>query len=183
MQAEAELGQLRRAPAAAEQAPLTDEVTDQNPTHQWLRSEAARVRTERDALVARPDAIRRSVAQYRERTRRLDGQAIAHQGLLHEVKVAEENVTLDQHKQEEARISDALDRTRIANVAVAEPPAVPNSAHSARPLILLLGGMASILLSLGAAYLLHTLNPTFRTPDEVYHVLDVPVLASLPAPE
>jgi uncharacterized protein involved in exopolysaccharide biosynthesis len=181
VQLEAELGQLQHALTASEQAPLTDQVTDQNPTHQWLRSESARVRTERDALAARAAAIRRTVAEYRERVRRLDAQAIEQQALLRDVKVAEDNVALYQRKQEEARISDALDRTRIANVAVAEPPAVSN--RSIRALILLIGGAAAIVLSLGAAYLLHALNPRFRTPDEVHRVLDVPVLASLPAAE
>ena len=36
------------------------------------------------------------------------------------MKTAEDNYLLYQKKQEEARISDALDRTRIANVVVAE---------------------------------------------------------------
>ena len=40
---------------------------------------------------------------------------------------------------------------------------------------------ASIVLSLAVAYLLQALDPRFRTPDEVYRVLDVPVLAALPA--
>jgi uncharacterized protein involved in exopolysaccharide biosynthesis len=181
VQAEAEIRQLQAAIADAEQAPLRDETTDQNPTYQWLANERARVRTERDALLARAGATRRSVAEYRERARLLDAKSVQQQELIRAVKTAEENYQLYQRKQEEARISDELDRTRIANVALAEAPSVPQSARSPRLLILFGGTAAALLLGVAVAYLLHAMNPYFRTPDEVYRVLDVPVLASLPA--
>lgn len=180
---ESHIAQLQAALDDAERAPLRDESTDQNPTYQWLLNERARVRTERDALRARADATRGTVALYRQRAERLDGQSLQQQELLRAVKTAEESYLLYQRKQEEARISDELDRTRIANVAVAEPPTVPQSATSPRPLILVGGLAAALFLAIAAAYLLHAVNPYFRTPDEVYQVLDVPVLASLPAAE
>ena len=86
------------------------------------------------------------------------------------------------HKQEEARISDALDRTRVANVTIADPPSIPSTASSYAPLILAAGGVLSIVLSIALAYFLNAIDPRFRTPDEVYEVLEVPVLAALPAP-
>jgi uncharacterized protein involved in exopolysaccharide biosynthesis len=181
VQLEQELGQLRGALVTAEQAPLRDETTDQNPTYQWLRNEAARVHTERDALLARAGAIRRTVADYRERARRLDSQSVEQRELQRTVKAAEDSYLLYQRKREEARISDALDRTRIANVVIAEAPSVPQSSTSRRALILALGGFASLVLSIAAAYVLHARDPYFRTPDEVYRVLEVPVLATLPA--
>lgn len=178
---ETQLRQLRAALEAAEQAPLTDETTDQNPTYQWLKNEAARVRTERDALQARASAIRHTVNTYRDRARRLDAQSLRQQELLREVKAAEEAYLLYQRKQEEAKISDELDRTRIANVALAEAPSVPQSSTSKRRVILAGGGTLALLLSLALVYGLHAVNPYFRTPDEVFQVLEVPVLASLPA--
>jgi uncharacterized protein involved in exopolysaccharide biosynthesis len=183
MRLEEELSQLRAALSSAEQAPLRDETTDQNPTHQWLRNEAARVRTERDALVARAEAIRGTIAEYRERTRRLEAADLEQQELLRAMKTAEETYSLYRRKQEETRISDALDRTRIANVAIAEAPAVPQAPSASRRGVLLMGGgVMAIVLGIGIAYLLHAFNPCFRTPDEVCQVLDVPVLAALPAP-
>jgi uncharacterized protein involved in exopolysaccharide biosynthesis len=120
------------------------------------------------------------VADYRTRARRLDAQSVTQQQLLSAAKEATDNYQLYRRKQEEARISDALDHTRIANVVVVDPPSVPQSSRSPRRLILLLGGLAAIVLSLGAAYLLNIVDPRFRTPQEVYQVLDVPVLAALP---
>ena len=182
VQAESDLKRLQDAIAEAEAAPLHDQTTDQNPTYQWLASERARVQTERDALLARAAAIRRIVAEYQERASRLDAQSLEQQDLLRQVKAAEENYLLYQRKQEEARIADELDRTRIANVSLAEPPSVPQSARSPRSLILFGGTLLALMLSLGTAYLLHATSPYLRTPDEVYRVLDIPVLASLPAP-
>lgn len=181
VQVDDDISRVQAALADAEHTPLRDQTTDQNPTYQWLANERARVRTERDALVARAGVLRRTVSEYRERARRLDTQSIEQQELLRQVKAAEGNYLLYQRKQEEARISDELDRTRIANVALAEPPTVPQTSQSPRRLIGALGGLLAVILSLAVAYLLHAMNPYFRTPDEVLRVLDVPVLASLPA--
>jgi uncharacterized protein involved in exopolysaccharide biosynthesis len=178
---ETELRQLRDALAETERDPLRDETTDRNPTYEWLTSERARVRAEHDALEARAAAIRRTVAEYHERASHLDEQNLQQQELLRAVKTAEENLLLYQRKQEEARISDELDRTRIANVSLAEPPGVPQTSRSSRPTILLGGAFAALAFSLAGAYTRHALNPHFRTPDEVRRVLDIPVLASLPA--
>lgn len=182
MRLEEELGQLREALASAEQAPLRDETTDRNPTYQWLRNEAARVQTERAALLARAAATRRTIAGYRQRARRLEAIEMEQQELLRAVKTAEEGYLLYQRKEEETRIADALDRTRIANVALAEAPSVPQAPTAARRgVFLLAGGLLALVLSLGVGYLLYVLNPCFRTPDDVYRVLDIPVLATLPA--
>jgi uncharacterized protein involved in exopolysaccharide biosynthesis len=179
---EEELDQLRAALSSAQEAPLRDETTDQNPTYQWLRNEAARVRTERDALVARAAAIQRTIDAFRQRARRLESAGLQQQDLLLALKTAEENYSLYRRKQEEARISDALDRTRITNVVLAEPPVVPLSAtRSRRGTIVMAGGLLAVVLSLGVAYVSHAFNPRFRSPDEVCQVLDVPVLAALPA--
>jgi uncharacterized protein involved in exopolysaccharide biosynthesis len=175
-----ELAQARAALERTEQAPLTEETTDQNPTHQWLRSELARVRTERAAAVARAAALADSVRVYREKARQLDEKGAAQQDLKRAMKSAEENYLLYRRKQEEARISDALDRTRIANVAVAEAPSVPALPSSTgKSWILILGAVMSLMLGTAVTYVLNYLSPYFRTPDEVENALEIPVLASL----
>jgi uncharacterized protein involved in exopolysaccharide biosynthesis len=176
-----QLAQARAALDNAAAAPLTEAITDQNPTHQWLRGELARARTERLASIARAAALGGAVRHYREKARQLDEKALVQEDLRRTVKTAEENYLLYRRKQEEARISDALDRTRIANVAVAQAPAVPTvPSNTGRSWILILGSTISIVLGIGMTYLLDYINPYFRTPDEVETALDIPVLASLP---
>ena len=52
VQLEEELARTRTALEQSEQSPLTEQTTDQNPTYQWLRSEIARLRSERAAATA-----------------------------------------------------------------------------------------------------------------------------------
>lgn len=182
MQVELDLASLRASLAAAEAVPLVEETTDQNPTHQWLRGEAARVRAERQALVARASALRSSVAGYQAEAARLSTLEFEQQTLLRAVEEAREQHALYRRRQEEARISDALDQARLANVTLAEAPHAPHTPSSPRPLVLAGGGVLALLLAVGAALARHVRDPRFRSPDEVLTVLDVPVLAALPAP-
>jgi len=182
VQLEEELAQARAAMSRTEQSPLTDETTDQNPTHQWIQSELARVRTERVAAVARAAAIATSVRAYQEKARQLDEKGAAQEDLKRAIKSAEENYLLYRRKQEEARISDALDHTRIANVALAESPTVPSlPSSSGRSLLLVGGAFMALVLGLAVTYLLDYITPYFHTPDDVERALAVPVLASIPS--
>lgn len=182
VQLEAQLTHTRDVLALAEMAPIMDETTDQNPTHQWLRNEEARIRAERAALEARVASIQRSVNEYEGRARRLNEQTVAQQELLRNVKTAEEASLLYQRKEEEARISDALDRMRIANVRVADAPSVPQSpSNSARSLVIILGLFAALLFGLGSAYARDWMNPVVHSSRDVQSVLNVPVLAAVPS--
>ena len=98
------------------------------------------------------------------------------------MKVAEENQTLYRRKQEEARVSDALDRTRIANVAIAESPVAPHMpSGSHRGWLFLAAMLLAAALSVCMAHLLEVLAPAFHTGDEVTRLLDIPVLATTPS--
>jgi type II secretory pathway predicted ATPase ExeA/uncharacterized protein involved in exopolysaccharide biosynthesis len=103
IEVEQELSQARSALEQAEQNPLTEETTDQNPTHQWLDGELARVKSERAAALARARALGTSVALYRATARELDEKATMQQDLTRAMKSAEENYLLYRRKQEEAR--------------------------------------------------------------------------------
>ena len=51
---------------------------------------------------------------------------------MREAKANEDNYLLYLHKREEARIEEALDRTRILNVGMVEQPTDPRGAGSLR---------------------------------------------------
>jgi uncharacterized protein involved in exopolysaccharide biosynthesis len=180
VQLEGQLKVAQDALASAEKAPIVDETTDQNPTFQWLRSEVARIRPQRDALAARMAAIAVTVAQYRDRARRLDAQSLQQEDLARALKTAQDSYALYLQKEEETRIADALDKTRIANVTVADQPRVPQQPSGSREaLILWLGFFGSLLAGVGGAYVLDWLSPRFRSADDVQRSLHIPVLASV----
>ena len=144
-----------------------------------MDSELAKARSELAAGQARAEALSRSVRSYEVQASNLDQKQVLEQGLLRDEKAQEANYLLYQRKQEEARISNALDRSRIVNVAVAEQVAVPAVPSRSRPSTLLAGLFAAIAASMAAAVAAEYFNPSLRTSDDVKVFLDVPVLASV----
>jgi uncharacterized protein involved in exopolysaccharide biosynthesis len=125
-------------------------------------------------------AISVTVAQYRDRARRLDAQSLQQEDLTRALKTAQDSYALYSQKEEETRIADALDQTRIANVTVADQPRVPQQPSGSREaLILWLGFFGSLLAGVGGAYVLDWLSPRFRSADDVQRSLHIPVLASV----
>ncbi|MPZ18510.1 MAG: hypothetical protein GEV06_11435 [Luteitalea sp.] len=185
VQIDQQLEQARAALERARSAAVKEETIADNPTMQWLENEIARARTEREALGARVKALGATVNAYRTKAQDLDAKGATQQTLLRALNVAEEEYLLYQRKQEEARISDALDRTRIANVAVAQAPTVPAEARPTRRLLwLALGACAALVLSLAVALMKDAASPVVRTPEELGATLEnVPVLAWIPASE
>jgi uncharacterized protein involved in exopolysaccharide biosynthesis len=174
-----ELEQTRAAIQAAEKSQLKEETTDRNPTYGWVDSELARARPELAAEQARAEALSQTLRSYEQQASELDQKGAIEQDLLRDKKAQEENYLLYQRKQEEARISNALDRSRIVNVVVAEAAAVPVFPSRSRIWILLAGLFAAIVVSVAALAVAEYLNPSFRTAEDVQESLDVPVLASI----
>jgi uncharacterized protein involved in exopolysaccharide biosynthesis len=175
-----QIAQVRAAIALAEKSPLHDQTTDRDPTYEWVRGELAKAKAELSGLQARAEATALAVRSYQENARTLEQKQIVQDDLQRTVKTTEENYLLYLRKEEEARISDALDRGKILNVAIAEPATVPALPSNSRPLTALAGLLLAGLISLGLGFGSEYLDPTFRTPDEVTALLDVPVLAVLP---
>src|SRR5205085_270090 len=113
---ETQIAQAREALTGAEGNPVREEVTDRDTTHEWITGELAKARAELSSLQARVAATAQIVDRYRAQARQLNEAGIRQQDLLRSAKTAEENFLLYSRKQEEARISDALDRNRILNV-------------------------------------------------------------------
>jgi uncharacterized protein involved in exopolysaccharide biosynthesis len=178
---EKQIAETRAAIAASAKSPMVEETTDLNPTHVWARSELAKAKLDVAAFQARAAATAQTLAAYQEKARRLDRMELVQQGLNREVKLTEENYLVYHRKQEEARISDALDRQRILNVAVAEAatvPLVPSGPQ--RPLIVIVGFILATLVSAGLAWTWDVWDPSFHTPAEAEAFLNVPVIAAMP---
>jgi uncharacterized protein involved in exopolysaccharide biosynthesis len=177
---EQQIKQAREAIVAAEKAPLRDETTDRDPTYEALRAELTKANTDLAALQARATATSAMIRSYRAKSERLDHQEILQQDMLRATKANEENYLLYLRKQEEARISDALDRQRISNVLIAEAATVPFKAQSRRLPFVLLGILFASLASVMVGLVVDHWDPSFRTPQEVQDFLGSPVLAAFP---
>jgi uncharacterized protein involved in exopolysaccharide biosynthesis len=174
-----QLEQTRAAIQTAEKSQLREESSNRNPTYEWVDSELAKARSELAAEQARAQALTRTLRTYEEQASELDGKSATEQDLLRDKKAQEDNYLLYRRKQEEARISNALDRSRIVNVAVAEAAVVPVLPTRSRLLILLAGLFAAIMISVVSLSAAEYLNPSFRTPEDIQEKLQLPVLASV----
>jgi len=177
---EKQISQVKATITSTEKAPMQQETTDQNQTYQMLQSDLAQSKAKLAALRAQAAAMTPVVRTYSRQAILLDRKQIKQQDLLRDIKTAEQNYLLYLDKSQQAQISDALDRKRILNVSVAESAAVPSLPVNSPSILILAGGILALIVSMGSAFSVDYLNPSFRTPDEVIRYLDVPVLAALP---
>jgi len=140
----------------------------------------AKANTELATLQARAAATSGVIRSYRAESQRLDHQEVVQQDMLRAAKANEENYLLYLRKQEEARISDALDSQRISNVLVAEAPTVPFKSKSRRLPFVILGMLFASLASVMVGFVVDRWDPSFRTPQELQDFLGSPVLAAFP---
>lgn len=178
---ESQIADAKTAIAETARAPIEEVTTDRTPAQDWMATELSKAETERAGLEAKASAIAHVVHRYQDVALQLDSDAAAQDDLIRNVKTAEENYLLYLRKREEARISDALDRDRIVNVSIAEAATVPALPTLHLGWLLVAGLFAAGTVSVGTAYAIDRIDPSFRTPDELGRYLDLTVLASIPA--
>ncbi|MGH9692440.1 MAG: GumC family protein [Candidatus Acidiferrales bacterium] len=178
---EAQIADAQQAIAHAQQSPLETAITHRLPAQDWIATESSKVEADRASLEAEVTATNRVVRHYQEVGRRLDRDAASRDELLRNVESARENYRLYLRKSEESRISDALDRAHVLNVAIAEPAGASALPASHTGWILLGGFLLAASVSLGTGYAFDLLDLSFRTPNELGRYLRVEVLASIPA--
>jgi uncharacterized protein involved in exopolysaccharide biosynthesis len=177
---EQQIAQTEAAIAAAQSAPIKDETTDVNPTHEWVDSELAKARAELRSLESRAASLSGAVETYDQQAQHMDAEQIKYADLVRNAKTAEDNYLLYVNKREEARIDTAMDKQRILNVSVIEPTVTPYlPKHSG----LFYFGIALMLLpfvTAGVVFMLEHLDNTVHTPRDLEHWVQVPVLAAVP---
>ncbi|MBY0505766.1 MAG: hypothetical protein K2X03_17760 [Bryobacteraceae bacterium] len=180
-----QIAETRAALEKESQPQLADTSHAPNPLRQSLEAESLRLESQAAGLRARRAALAADLSEYRARQSRLEEMTANHNDLERSVKIAEENYLLYQRKLEEARLGDALDRSRILNVAIleaAEVPVLPAAQH--RAYLLIFGFFASGFGALGAAFITDYLerNLPARAPAGGQRSTDRDEHQSLPAP-
>lgn len=156
----------------------TEESTDVNPVRQSLEAELSKAQINATGLRARASTLAGQVSEYRRSLGSLQLATTDDDQLLREIKEAEDNFFLYSKKREEARIAEAMDRQKIANVVLLEPPRVPLLAEPKLTGSLMAGYLLSCMFILGAAFLMSVVSSTVYTPWELEAVTGLPVLAS-----
>ena len=155
-----------------------EQATDVNPVYQSLQLELAKEETELAGAESRRTDLARQSTAYNTQLTRVANASTAFENLLRNQKEAEENYLLYTKKTEEARITESLDKQKIANVAIAENPTeshVPAKPNKA--LNLALGTILAGFLSLGLAFAAEYFRTTIEQARELEEITGLPVLA------
>lgn len=160
--------------------PLKEQTTDRNPTYAWVDGELAKAKADYSGLKAQEVAMQLMINKYGQQTRDLTQKGLIEQDLERNYKASEDNYLLYLRKREEARMSDALDSTRIVNVAMAETPVEPALPMFPPLLVMVLGTIVAGMVAAGGVFVQEHLDPSFRTPADVSSDLDIPLLATVP---
>jgi uncharacterized protein involved in exopolysaccharide biosynthesis len=178
-QIDQQMADTQKALDRAEKLNSTEEATDVNPLRQTIDTELARAEATANGFTGRIEALSQQTRQYRAELGSLEGMLPDEQELLREIRAAEDNYVLYSKKREEARIQEAMDKSKIANIAIAEPPRVP---VLPQPRVSggLIGGylLAVALVNVGALVMGQS-RRTVSTPWELESFAGMPVLATI----
>jgi uncharacterized protein involved in exopolysaccharide biosynthesis len=180
LEVDKQLSDTRAALAKEEGSPVKEETTDQNPTYAWVNGELAKAKADLSGMEARESALTTIIGTYQGQSRNLEQQAILQGDLLRTKAEDESNYNLYTKKKEEARISDELDRTRMLNVSVVQPPLLPSIPTRSPFIFALVGVLLAAAVSLAVVFAVDYADQSFRTPSEVLSELRIPVLAAVP---
>ncbi len=176
--------QIRLAEARLEEATLragTINRTELNQTHQELRGQLATTEADLEGARGRAASIAEQVGQSRAQLAALNRKGFVLKRLQRDVVAAEEAFVLYTKKQEESRISDAMDQQQMVNVSVLHDaraslePVSPNVAMS-----LLLAVVLAAMGALGAAFGLELSSHSLMTSQALERQLGLRHLASVP---
>jgi uncharacterized protein involved in exopolysaccharide biosynthesis len=179
-EADQEIAQARAAITAAEKTQYVSQTTDRDPTYELLREDAAKTEADLAGQRAAVSAIQNSIRSLETQMVDLDRKALLEGDLLRDAKANEGNYLLYLSKREQERMTDALDQTRIANVAIASPPVIPVLPLYGTGVTLFFALILGMFFGLSGAYAADYLDSSFHTPADVIDILGIPVVVAIP---
>jgi len=158
----------------------SNKVKTSNPVYQNMEIDLFRAEGELNSQIARSDALSNQLKQLDKEIGVLDLSENKVQNLKRDVAINEKNYKTYADRQEEARLSEAMNRLKMSNISVvqaAEVPAQPISMY--RMFKLVMGLLVGLFSGLAFAYMSETLSRTFSDPESVERYLELPVLLTI----
>jgi uncharacterized protein involved in exopolysaccharide biosynthesis len=158
--------------------------TGQNIVYQDLEREMIETQAELSSQGARRATLQGQIAQLDREIQTLDLRENELQNLKRELAANERDYKTYLEKVEEARISDDLNRQKMANISVIQPAAVPpKPVKPKKALNIVLGIIPEAVSGLGLVFFSEYTNQGLSTPESAERRLGLPVLASVPFKE
>jgi uncharacterized protein involved in exopolysaccharide biosynthesis len=138
-------------------------------------------KAEMNALQAKSSTINDQMKQLDGEIEKLNFRVKQYQNLQRELDTHERNYTAYVNKLEEARISEDMDRQKMANIGVIqEAIRPPEPVKPNRVLNIALGILLGTIAAVGYAFFSEYNSQCFTTPESIERRLDIPVLATIP---
>ena len=163
---------------------ISSKVKTANPVYQGTEMDAMKAEVEEASLRAKAATLQAQIGQLGNEIRTLDLLEKDLQGLKREVTTNDKNFRTYQDKKEEARISDEMNRQKLANISVIQTAVVPSKPIKPKmALNILLSIILGAVSGLGFAFLSEYTSQRFTSPDSVEQRLGLPVLVTIPIKE
>ncbi len=178
-EADHEIAQIQSAIVSAEKTTYQSATTDKDATYELIREDLAKTKADESAQRASIASLQNAIKNLQSQMVSLDQKALQLHDLQRDSKVNEDNYLLFQSKWQQAQASNALNQTRIGNVAIADSPEVPALPMYSLSMLLAIAFIGSLFLSVIAAYAVDYFDPSFHTPAQVAEVLEIPVVVAV----
>jgi uncharacterized protein involved in exopolysaccharide biosynthesis len=126
-------------------------------------------------------SLEREIEGEKKKIEDINVKTVTLKQLERERDLTEQNYQVYKKKAEELRISDDLDSRRISDVKIAMPAIPPlAAAYPKKGLIVIISAIVGLALGFGFSAVSEFFNHTFRDHEDVFDVLGVPLLLSVP---
>jgi uncharacterized protein involved in exopolysaccharide biosynthesis len=167
-----------------QEAELKSKVLTGNPIFQEAQKDLVRTEADYGAQKAKLATISGQLGQLDREIRNLDLQEKDMQNLKRELTTNEKNYQTYGDKMEEARITDDMNRLKLANISVVQPAAVPLQPSSPKKALnVALSIIFGTLASIGFALMSEHLTQELISPENAERRLNLAVLAAIPYKE
>jgi uncharacterized protein involved in exopolysaccharide biosynthesis len=159
---------------------VQEQSTDINPVWIQIDTELQQAQAQAAALQATQSALSEQIGKGQEQVKQLLNASVDNDRLQRTVDTEKQAYVSYLRRSEEARAAGALNRSKILNVSVAEPPSHPLSpSYPIVPLNLAVGLLLALGCAVGVAYLEELLDPRIYSPAAVAAVSGLKTIAQL----
>jgi uncharacterized protein involved in exopolysaccharide biosynthesis len=157
---------------------VNEQTSDVNPVWTTIQTDLKLASGQAAAQQAVHDELGRSIESANQELSSLVTNGVEVQRLQRQVTADQAAYVSYVRKTEEARASEALNRDKILNISVAQPPLEPIRPASPNVRVnLLLGVLAALVFALAAAYLAEELDPRIHSAGVMSDLVGVPIIA------
>ncbi|HWO40494.1 MAG TPA: Wzz/FepE/Etk N-terminal domain-containing protein [Candidatus Eisenbacteria bacterium] len=151
-----------------------------NPIRRTLEQEYVNSQARVEALGAKLESLKKQIASTRTRLAHLNDKSSEYSRLVEAVQRNQQNHALYKKRSEESRISEAMDREKLLNVAIVERAALPLQPIGRKmPMTLALAALTGLAVGVGCAFGIEFFNSAINTEKELEEELQLPVLVTI----